>query len=271
MITRPYHGNKQKSITDAQSVPTGVMTRKPRAGGSGAAASVLASVPWVAQWKFNGDGQDAIGTNHLTNNNSATFTTGLLGGASGATQLVRASNQYHSVANNAQLVTGNVDILIAVAVYLDSKPGSANMYIAGKASDGSNDEWGLLYRNFSGENRFAFVIRPQNGSAKFAVANTFGSPPLSTWCRIVAWFDSVGQTVNIKVNNGATDTVATAGVVPLSSSTATLYLGNLTGAASFAWDGRLDNFCYAVGAGAVPSAAVLTALDNGGAGTETLS
>lgn len=61
-------------------------------GVSGIAANVLASVPWVAQWKFNNTGNDSIGSNNLTNNNSATFTTGKLGGATGAVTLVLKPN-----------------------------------------------------------------------------------------------------------------------------------------------------------------------------------
>ena len=80
----------------------------------------LASVPWVAQWKFNNNGNDSIGANTLTNGAGATFTAGKLGGATGATQLVAANSQYWSIADNAALsMGGGAWFTICAWVYLD--------------------------------------------------------------------------------------------------------------------------------------------------------
>lgn len=224
------------------------------------AASVLASVPWVAQWKFNNDGNDSIGTNHLTNNNSATFTTGKLGGATGATQLVAASSQYWSVADNPVLSTGNVDFFVCAWVYLDTKP--ANAGVLSKLGGAGEREFNLIY--FSSGDRF----RWNWGDINFGDANTFGAPATATWYLVSAYHRSSDGECGIAVNNGFFDTFTAVGGT---DSAVAFSIGRGVVSSNY-WDGRIDNVCIAKGTGAVANlTGVRDALYNGGAGTEAIT
>lgn len=231
--------------------------------GRGAASNILASVPWVAQWKFNGDGNDSIGTNHLTAVSSPTFTTGKLGGATGATQLTSAGNESWFILSNASVQTGNIDFLIAAWVYFDIFTTAG---IVGKDEGTAADDYRLDYETTS--SRFRFFICNAGAVKGIVSANSFGAPSLATWCLIVAWYNSALGTVNICGNNGTIDSAACSGVPR--AGTQPLRVGAFRTTTS-ALNGRLDNVLFAEGAGAVPSQTVLDALWNGGAGTETLT
>lgn len=236
----------------------------------GAGANPLATVPWVAQWKFNNNGNDSIGANNLTNNNSATFTTGKLGGATGATQLVRASSQYWSIVDNAALSTGDVDFSVLAWVYLDSKPAAEYMYAVSRSS-GTLVEYNLFYS--TGTDRLIFEIWNAGLTISNSVsANNFGSPSLATWYCVMAWHDSVANTVNISVNDGTVNTAATT-IAPGDLAVSTV-IGRYNITSSRYWDGRVDNVCIAksaAGSGGVLSAAQRTLFYNAGVGTETLT
>jgi hypothetical protein len=225
----------------------------------GVTVNPLAAVPWVGQWKFNGDGQDSIGINHLTGTGTPTFTAGKLGGAAGATNLVAASNQYWTVADNADLRTGNVNFMACAWVYLASKP--ANPGIVGK---NYSEEWRVDYN--ATPDRYRFEIRNSSNVYVVLNADSFGSPPLNEWHLIVAWHNAVEDTLNICVNNGAIDSITTGGVFP-SSGTAPLIIGSIIDSAG-RFNGRIDCVGFAKGLGSIPTQAILDALWNGGAGTE---
>ena len=230
----------------------------------GRAANVLAAVPWVAQWKFNNDGQDSIGTNHLTHNNSATFTTGKLGGATGATQLVAASSQYWSVADNAALSTGNVDFTICAWVYLDSVVGLR--VITSKWDSAASLEW-ILYYNGT----FNFGWTTDGVTPFFVVGNTFGVATAGIWYCVIAGHDATLNLTFISVNDGAQDVLSVTGGFNTNS---TVRLGVYLNALQGFLDGRIDNVCIAkstAGGGGVLTAAQRTAFYNAGVGTEVLA
>ena len=66
-----------------------------------------------------------------------------------------------------------------------------------------------------------------------------GAPVIGTWYFIVGWHDSVANTVNIQVNNGAVDSVATGGALQ-AAGTAELRIGGRDDIAPFHLDGRVD-------------------------------
>lgn len=221
-------------------------------------SGVFAGVPWAAQWKFNNNGNDSIGTNNLTAVNSPTFTTGILGGATGATLLVAASSQNWSVADNATL-RPTADISILAWVYLTSK--TSGTIIA----KGSANEYELLYNSTT--DRFRVSL---DGAAHYLTADTFGAPSIGAWYCVMAWFDSATGTQYISVNNGAADSQTGLTEAP---GTAAVTIGQ-RGSSTLYWDGRIDNVCIAtsaVGGGGVLTPAQRTAFYNGGAGTEAIT
>ena len=219
----------------------------------GGAPNPLASVPWVAQWKFNNDGNDSIGSNTLTNNNSATFTTGKLGGATGATQLVAASSQYWSKAISLD-VTGGV--WISGWYYANSIPN--NGIILGLASPAfprviwyqiqTNSVTRMLVRNSANTSDKTFDV---------------GSVSTSTWFWFAGGYDATAQTVWGRLNGSAVSRAAwTQGILSPSNN---VYVSSSYGLL----DGQVDNLTLATGA--EPSTAILDALYNSGNGTETLT
>lgn len=234
-------------------------------GAGVSAANVLATVPWVAQWKFNNNGNDSVGSNTLTNNNSATFTTGILGGATGATQLVAASGQYWSITDNAALSMGaGIDFLISLWFYLDSigitRPlldKSSSAFVA------ANTEYTMYIYGVDQK----IYFHTSNGASLKTVGPS-AVVTLSTWHHVVVWFNSSAGTLNMKLDNAAT--VTTTSVPDTQDSNKQFNIG-MYGSLQSYMDGRVDNVCIAKGTGAVPTQAVLDALWNGGAGTETLT
>lgn len=192
----------------------------------------------VAFWKLgeaSGTRLDAIGSNNLVDNNTVTQAAGRVGNAA---QFTFANSEFLSIADNADMSTGDIDFTFACWVYLDSVPvGIVDMIVASKwTSSGDQREWGLTLDE--GDNRFNWFVNPTGGSSGSVTldATSFGDVPLATWIFIVLWHDSVNDTLNIQINNGAIDTVAySAGVF---DGTSSFKLGQINGAGF--WDGRID-------------------------------
>jgi hypothetical protein len=238
-------------------------------GGAVAAPNPLASVTWVAQWKFNNDGNDSIGANHLTGagagGNLPTFTTGHLGGATGATALTIINSQYWSIADNAALSMGNVDCSFCAWVYLSALGGYQTILAKQQASR----EYRLYVEN--GTNLFTFEVSQNGGSFDAIVqATNSGAPSTGTWHCVVAWHDSVADTINLSIND--VSETPTAYALGINDGTDAFTIGQL--ASTFFWGGCIDNVCIAksaAGGGGVLSAAQRTAFYNAGTGTETLT
>lgn len=177
---------------------------------------------------------DSVGSNNLADTNTVTQETGKIGKSAG---FVAASAQLLSIADNADLSTGDIDFTFACWLYLEAKPG-APMRIAGKYNfSGDQREWLLLWDDAA--DRYQFVISELGTGASNVVvtANNFGAPPVKTFALVVIWHDSVANTINIQVNNGAIDSTAHAGGV--FDSSASFTLGNSIDIAGY-WDGRID-------------------------------
>lgn len=74
----------------------------------------------AAYWKLDeasGTRSDSAGSSHLTDNNTVTQSSGRVGNAG---QFTAANNEYLSVADNAALSSGDVDITVAGWIYLDA-------------------------------------------------------------------------------------------------------------------------------------------------------
>lgn len=165
----------------------------------------------VASWKLS-DLSDAVGSNTLTNNNTATFSTGLIGNA---VYTASASSQYLSLAGTtADVKMGNIDFTIVADVYLATLP--ANSYsIVTKDVDtpGSSRDYTLDIQTDGVPQRiFRFYI---NGTI-IAIDTTALSA--STWYHVAAWHDASANTVNIQVNNATPVSTTTTGTAPQDSS-----------------------------------------------------
>jgi len=199
---------------------------------------------WLAQrWglvsHWAGDGlTDSYGTNTLTNNGVATFTSGKVGNAF---TLVAASSQYLSRASAADLNPGNNDFWLAAWVKLATKPAVAGVMC--KYNSGGNNKGFSLYYVGGATDRFRFLVSNDGSADVIVTADTFGAPSDSTWYFLFAYHDAASNTINISVNGGAFDSLAhTTGVFD-STADFTVGQGDLVGP-TFFWDGQIDEASY---------------------------
>lgn len=215
----------------------------------------------ISYWSLeeaSGSRADATATgNTLTDNFTVTQQTGKIANCA---QLTAANSEYLSRADNASLSTGNIDFSVAAWVYLDS---IVNGTIASKwVITGNQREYLLFYNNtdHAPNNRFSLLVSATGTSTIGIVdATSFGAASTATWYFVVAWHDSVADTINICVNDGTVNSVAhTTGVF---DGTGAFDIGRI--ANLYFWNGRIDEVAFAK---RVWTAAEITWMYNGGAG-----
>ena len=212
----------------------------------------------VSCWNLDeasGTRNDAIGTNHLTDNNTVTQAAGKVGNAA---QFTAANSEYLSRASNATLQTGDIDFTVAAWVYLDSK--ATSRYIMAKGGAGLTLEYQLYYHQASDRLRFEIFDVAVN-SVGVADAVEIGSPSTGTWYFIVAWHDAAANTVSIQVNNGTVSSAATTGTI--TADVQHFVIGNNGFGDNLFFDGRVDVAAFWK---RVLTSAERTALYNGGNG-----
>lgn len=161
----------------------------------------------IAVWHLDeasGTRNDSVGTNHLADNNTVTTAAAKLG--ANAAQFTAANSEYLSIADNADLSTGNIDFTVGLWVKLDSLAGI--QVIANKGSWGTTQEY-LVDYDGTASFRFRFTVTSDGGAGLTVVsANSLGAPVVGTWYQITAWHDSVLDTINIQVNGGTVDSAS---------------------------------------------------------------
>jgi len=235
-----------------------------RAGGAG--NGLLNNL--IAYWPLN----EAAGANNALDlhSNGLTLTqTHSPGSAAGlvyaGARTLDGANDYFSRASEALLQTGDTDFTIAAWVYFSSL--TASQWIVSKRSLGTTSGYQLFYSaaDIGGINRLRFTVM-NNDLFGGVYATTYGAVPTSTWLLVCAWHNSVADTINIQINDGAIDSVATS--IGTGSDTNSFVLGAF-GASYYFYGGRIGPVTMwksAAGGGGVLSAAQRTALYNGSAG-----
>lgn len=184
----------------------------------------------VASWKLS-NLSDAIGSNTLTNNNTATFNTGHIGNA---VYTASASSQYLSIASNASLQMGDIDFTVAIWIWADSAATMVTL-VKGGVSAGQS-EYVIYYTGASNNKINAGVY---TATDVFHAVATTGTITTSTWNLVIIWHDATANTINIKLNNAATDSAGTGGALQAASNGAFELGRNADG--TLYWDGRQDN------------------------------
>lgn len=187
----------------------------------------------ISYWELNevsGTRYDSHGSNDLTDNNTVTSAGGKIGNAA---SFVATNSEYLSVASNSSLQTGDIDFTLCAWVYLASTGGQRP--IMGKW-DGFSPTVEYLLFGFEPSDIFTFIVRDSSDTTNTNIqASTFGAPSTSTWYFVVAWHDSVANTLNIQVNNGTVDSSSYSSGVK--SGTQAFWMGR--NAANY-MDGRID-------------------------------
>jgi Concanavalin A-like lectin/glucanases superfamily len=160
----------------------------------------------ISYWKLDessGTRFDMIGFNHLSNNNGVTSAAGKIGNAS---VFASASTQYLSIASNSSLQIGSSSFTFAGWVKFTTV--SASMDMINKLSTGGTGLEYMLDFSFA-TNRMRLSISTDGTTTTNVSANSFGAPSTGIWYFIVCWFNVSDGTLNIQINNGPVDSVAT--------------------------------------------------------------
>jgi hypothetical protein len=148
----------------------------------------------ISHWKLDeasGNAIDAHGAFDLTDTNTAASVTGKINNG-------RDLDITKSFNGAGEFAFADEDFTLACWVKLASKP--ALGFILNKFSGTAG--YSMSYD--SGSDRFRFAVGDSD-SSHTELADVLGSPSTGVWYYIVAWHDSTANTVNIKINNGATD------------------------------------------------------------------
>lgn len=192
----------------------------------------------VAYWKLDetsGTRADSYGSNTLSESASAVgYGTGKV---SNAADFVKANSNYLYIYDNAALSMGDIDFTVAAWLKIDDKSTSSGI-VSKWYGPINNREYYILYLT-GATDRISFFVSNDGTSSASINANNLGSPSTDTWYFIVAWHDSVNDTINIQINNGAIDSLSYASGVYNGS--ASFVLGsNRVGINTAPLDGMID-------------------------------
>jgi hypothetical protein len=161
----------------------------------------------VAYWKLDetsGNRADSAGANTLTDTNTVTYATGII---SNAAKFTKANSEKLTINDNAALSMGDIDFTISLWVYWAVEPSTTNtlqsLLCKGEAWDISR-AYHIFYWNPANGDRIGFFVGNYTAGASLAAAS-LGAPAETTWYHVVAWHDSVANTINIQVNGGTVD------------------------------------------------------------------
>jgi hypothetical protein len=155
---------------------------------------------------MNGSAGNEV-TDHrgLTLTDNATVTAANGPGAGKARQYTKANDEWHSIADNASLSIGDVDMAIATWIYLDNT--SSEQIVLSKHAGTSAREYMLYFGNGSSLPRW---LVSSDGSTAVEV-NAGASIGTATWAFLYVQHDAAADQIAISLNGGALTTGAHTG------------------------------------------------------------
>jgi hypothetical protein len=220
-----------------------------------------------AFWKF----EEASGTrldaspnlNNAVPTNAPTQVTGQVGKA---IHFAQASSQYCTVTNVSSLQIGfGVPLCITGWINADAVANRAQGIVSkwGNIGTIATLEYAVLMNSVG----VTPTLRIGDGITSISCP-AFGTNPAMTtgvWHFFAFWFDPVLMTINSKFDNGATVTLSTSGLLGVQSLTNNVMIGALDNVPTSTrlLDGAVDELIISK---AIPTAAQLAAVWNGGAG-----
>lgn len=192
-----------------------------------------------AYWKLNeasGNAIDDKGANDLTDINTVGTAAGIL---DTARDFTAASNEYLSIADNADIAGGDVVIFVWAWVRHGALTPATTPGIMSKWPGGGDNEISL-YADGDAQ-RYGFAVSGNGSDTITVTANSFGDPADEVWHLVMAWHDPVLNTINIQVDGGTVDSTShSAGV---HDGAGAFTLGAI--GTSFTWTGQLDEAGWA--------------------------
>lgn len=160
----------------------------------------------VSHWALNeasGNALDSHSTNHLTE------TGGTIASATGKVGNCRdfeaADTEWFSHADGGDFDIGDVDFTFACWVNFESLSRAS---IISKGLGVTSGEFYLLYETAVSRLEFEVYGGINFGNGTAVAATDTGIPSTGVWYFIVFWHDSVGNTINLQVNNGTLNSAA---------------------------------------------------------------
>jgi hypothetical protein len=193
-----------------------------------------ASVYWTLD-EASGTRVNSLGTGNLTDNNTVTGAAGLAANLGTSSDFERDNSESLSLADRAEVSTGDIDFTIAGWVRLESKPAGGEMVIVSKHASNTNREYRLFFRQST--DNIIFSVFNAAGTNVGAVT-VLSSPALNTSYLIVVYHDAANNLVGASVNGAAYVTNATSGAPSDTNSLFRIGADNTAGA-NF-WDGPID-------------------------------
>ncbi|MBC7767068.1 hypothetical protein H7Y21_03690 [Arenimonas sp.] len=156
----------------------------------------------VAFWNFNeinGTRQDNVHSNNLYEMGGQVLSS--IGKVSSAAFF--SGSNYFTINDNEELSAGkNKDFTIAGWVNLDETISTQAMVLKFN-SEQNQREYGIFYSG--NEHHFIFSLSSDGVHNTKLESKSSGQVDPNTWYYVVAWHDSVSNTMNIQVNNGPVD------------------------------------------------------------------
>lgn len=192
-------------------------------------------------WEFEGGVVADSTLNALTLTNSVSPVTNPAGKVGSAANFVAASSQFLLRASEANLQTGDIDYTLAVWANMATITG--DMCLVSKDNNTANTrEYNLSWNPTIGF-YFRMYKAPADAMAGNAQTGIVGFSAL-TWYLVIAWHDSVANTINIQVNDSAIISNATTGAQQAASN-AQFQIGARQYATSrIFWNGVLDQVIF---------------------------
>jgi hypothetical protein len=168
----------------------------------------------IAAWELNeasGDAIDSHGGLTLTDTNTVGSGTGLVYGAARDVEL--DNDEYFTRTDGSDLSTGDIDFTCEAWFNLESLPGVLNSarVLLSKCNDSSGSAANVEFALYAWDDAILY-FDVSNGSTIGEVgATTFGAAGTGSWIHVIAWHDSVANTVNIQINGGTVDSVSYSG------------------------------------------------------------
>lgn len=183
-----------------------------------------------AYWALE-DVSDSYGSNTLTNGTSVTFVAGKVNNAA---SFSAASNQYLTIADNANLTMGDIDFTVSCWAYASSFTNAVNGVVSKYGGAGSR-EWTIYWQNASTPD--AFVSRISSDGTAVVTITTTAEGLVETWYHLVMWYDKTKDSLYLQINNGTIYQASHSGGAYNSS--VALLIGRNTGT-SDDWSGLID-------------------------------
>lgn len=189
-------------------------------------------------WKLDeasGNATDSKGANTLTDNNSVGTAAGKIGTSR---DFAAASSRYLSIADNADLSTGDIDFTGTCWFKYDAVLAAGQFPgIMGKFQTGQQEYQAYL----NGDNQRVQFSVSSDGTATTEVrADNFGDPSENAWHFLAFWHDSVNNTINIQIDNTTVDsTPYSAGIADQPS----IFTIGSSGIGNY-WTGQIDEVVF---------------------------